>query len=63
MLIFSGRLCLPEALNKDPTVWLHLDKPANTNIPPSFAGKAPVQQRKIPTLKNTFASIKNFKIW
>jgi hypothetical protein len=60
---FSSLQSLPEVINNDPTVWLDGAEPANTCIPPSVAGNAPVQPCGIPTPKNTFESLKNIKIW
>ena len=58
-LDFSGLLCWPRVLNKDPTIWLDGARVANTCIgPPSYLGNmTTVAQWTNP--KNAFASIKN----
>ncbi len=49
----------PGVLNKDLTVWVDGRRPANACIPTFLLEKALAKLHSAPTLKNTFASIKN----
>ncbi len=61
LLIYFWTGCEHGLLNEEPTVVSDEARPANNCIPLSFLGNVPIQLCRVPTPKNTFASIKKLE--